>query len=410
MHTENSAPVPMALRDDDLPPYRIDTENLPGVIQAHALKFTGDGGVYFGVWLVNLLLMVVTLGLFTPFARRRTAKYFYSHTLVAGTPLEFTAGLRRMVIGFLLFFALYLAYQLAANTGQNRAVALFTVGGLAAAPFLWRSAMRFRLSATRWRGIRGMFTASTGEVYRASWPLLAIAACWAVVVLSLSPSVPVAVRAIAGVAALVITLLCVVRLEYNYAVLLFTRTEFGEQVGRWKPSYGDFVRIWLAAAGFFLLIVLAIALVFALVIGGSIWALASGAQPRGKEALVLIALAAMAGFFFMLLASGPARAYREARMFRLVWSNAGLSSVARFKCDLGIWRYVGLRLKNMLLSMLTFGFYRPFAITSEYRMKTESVTLHVKGGLDQLVGRIVTQQQSGVGDAIADAVGLDLVG
>jgi uncharacterized membrane protein YjgN (DUF898 family) len=409
MQTENSAPVPMALRDDSSP-HRIDTENLPGVINAHALKFTGDGGVYFGVWLVNLLLMVVTLGLFTPFARRRTAKYFYSHTLVAGTPLEFTAGLRRMVLGFLLFFALYLAYQLAANTGQNRAVALFTVGGLAAAPFIWRSAMRFRLSAARWRGIRGMFTASTGEVYRASWPLLAIAACWAVVGLSFSPGVAAAVRAIAAVIAVALTLLCVVRLEYNYAALLFTRTEFGEQAGRWKPSYGDFVRIWLAATGFFLLIVLSIALVLALVIGGSVWAIASGAHSRGKEAVILIVLVTAAGFLLMLLASGPARAYREARMFKLVWSNAGLGSVARFKCELGIWRYVGLRLKNMLLSMLTFGFYRPFAITSEYRMKAESVTLHVKGGLDHLVGRLVTQQQGGVGDAIADAVGLDLVG
>jgi uncharacterized membrane protein YjgN (DUF898 family) len=409
MQTENSAPVPMALRDDDSP-YRIDTENLPGVINPHPLKFTGDGGVYFGVWLVNLLLMVVTLGLFTPFARRRTAKYFYSHTVVAGTPLEFTAGLRRMVFGFLLFFALYLAYQLAANTGQNKAVALLFLGGLALAPFLWRSAMRFRLGATRWRGIRGVFTATTGEVYRASWPLLAVAASWAVAVLAFSPSVAVPARGAAIIAAVLITLLCVVRLEYNYASLLFTRTEFGEQPGRWKPAYGDFVRIWLASMGFFLAVVLGIALVFAIAIGGSIWALASGIGPRTKEAAVAIVLATAAGFFLMLLASGPARAYREARMFKLVWSNVGLGSVARFKCELGVWRYVGLRLKNMLLSMLTFGFYRPFAITSEYRMKTESVTLHVKGGLDQLVGRAVTRQQGGVGDAIADAVGLDLIG
>jgi len=47
---------------------------------------------------------------------------------------------------------------------------------------------------------------------------------------------------------------------------------------------------------------------------------------------------------------------------------------------------------------------------SEHRMKTESVTLHVKGGLDQLAGQLARQQQGSVGDAIADAVGLDLVG
>src|SRR5438105_2125863 len=70
MQVDNSAPVPIANRSDTAA-HRIDTENLPGVINAHRLKFTGDGGVYFGVWIVNLLLMIVTLGLYTPFARRR---------------------------------------------------------------------------------------------------------------------------------------------------------------------------------------------------------------------------------------------------------------------------------------------------------------------------------------------------
>jgi uncharacterized membrane protein YjgN (DUF898 family) len=70
---------------------------------------------------------------------------------------------------------------------------------------------------------------------------------------------------------------------------------------------------------------------------------------------------------------------------------------------------VMLRLKNMLLTLLTLGFYRPFAMISEYRMKTESVTLHVKGGLDQMAGEL-GRQQGALGDAVADAVGLDLVG
>ena len=89
------------------------------VIQAHALRFTGDGGVYMGVWLVNLLLMIVTLGLYTPFARRRTIKYFYGHTTVAGSPLEFTGGIRRMFMGFILFAGLYAAYYIASSTKQK---------------------------------------------------------------------------------------------------------------------------------------------------------------------------------------------------------------------------------------------------------------------------------------------------
>lgn len=96
-------------------------------------------------------------------------------------------------------------------------------------------------------------------------------------------------------------------------------------------------------------------------------------------------------------------------MFQLVWSNVGVSNIARFKCKLQARRYVGLRVMNILLVLLTLGFYRPFAMVSEYRMKTESVTLHVKGGLDQLAGQLAREEQ-GLGDAIADAAGLDLVG
>ena len=72
---------------------------MPQEIGAHPLEFTGRGGEYFRVWIVNVLLSIVTLGFYTPWARRRTAQYFYSHTLVAGSPLEFTAQQRKMVWG-----------------------------------------------------------------------------------------------------------------------------------------------------------------------------------------------------------------------------------------------------------------------------------------------------------------------
>jgi uncharacterized membrane protein YjgN (DUF898 family) len=126
--------------------------------------------------------------------------------------------------------------------------------------------------------------------------------------------------------------------------------------------------------------------------------------------MVFIVLAVIASIIILLVASAPARAYREARMFQLIWSNVGLSQVARFKCRLKAGSFVLLRLKNMLLSLLTLGLYRPFAKVNEYRIKVDSVTLHVKGGLDQLVGQLSKQQQDGLGDALADAAGLDLIG
>ncbi|MGZ5846802.1 MAG: DUF898 family protein [Ramlibacter sp.] len=149
---------------------------------------------------------------------------------------------------------------------------------------------------------------------------------------------------------------------------------------------------WALAAGAFA----------ALLAGG----LRTGRTPMTMSLLVLLPLAVI---LLMVAASAPARAYRQARVFRLVWNNIGVSHIARFKSRLRVRKYVFLRVRNLLLTVLTLGFYRPFALVSEYRMRVESVTLHVKGSLDQLAGQLAREEQA-LGDAIAGAVGLDLVG
>ena len=403
---------------------------MPQNIDAHPLEFTGSGGEYFRVWIVNVLLSIITLGIYTPWARRRTAQYFYSHTLVAGSPLEFTAQQRKMVMGFVLLMLITLAYNIAANTGQDTAVGLFLLAGAVLAPFIWGSAMRFRLGATRWRGLRLQFTASWKEVYLASWPVFALALVWFGVFYGLqvlSPELadalqeteeetrrklPTFTPAMAAllVLGLVLTVLCFIRLEYNYKSLLVLKAQVGSEKGRWKPVYMDFVKIWLATVLVFIVCVVSLSVLISVLAGGSV-ALAAGLGKRlGFWMFVIIIAAIVGGIFLMFLASAPARAYREARMFQLMWNNIGVSHVARFKCHLASGSYVWLRIRNMFLTLITLGLYRPFARVSEYRMKCESVTLHVKGGVEQVTGAMVRQQQGGLGDALADAAGLDLIG
>jgi uncharacterized membrane protein YjgN (DUF898 family) len=403
---------------------------MPQNIDAHPLEFTGSGGEYFRVWIVNVLLSIITLGIYTPWARRRTAQYFYSHTMVAGSPLEFTAQQRKMVMGFVLLMLITLAYNIAANTGQDTAVGVFLLAGSVLAPFIWGSAMRFRLGATRWRGLRLQFTASWKEVYIASWPVFALALVWFGVFYGLQMLSPELAGALQEaeeetkrklptftpamgaliVLGLVLTVLCFIRLEYNFKSLLVLKAQVGAERGRWKPVYMDFVKIWLATVLVFILCVVALSLIGTLLAGGSVALVAGLSNRLGLWIIVLIVGAIVGGFFLLFLASAPARAYREARMFQLMWDNIGVSHVARFKCHLRSGSYVWLRIKNMFLTLITLGLYRPFARVSEYRMKLESVTLHVKGGVEQVAGAMVRQQQGGLGDALADAAGLDLIG
>lgn len=388
-------------------------------IDAHRVEFTGSGAEYFRVWIVNLLLTVVTLGLYTPFARRRTARYFYSHTVVAGSPLEFTATGGRMLMGFLLLVGLYVAFNVAAESDQQVATALMLIGGAVLAPYFWASAMRFRMTNTRWRGVRLQFTASWPQVYRAAWPMLVMALVWIGVTTTMASIVPqdrasrVApsfgqIATIFGVlgGGTLISLLAAVVLDYQAKCLVVLHGRVGGQPGRWKPELSDFFRIWLAAAGLFL----ACVLVVGVVAGVFAFFVIDALRGSGRGGMfVAVALVPLAVILLTVAASTPARAYRQARVFRLVWNNIGVSRIARFKSRLRVRSYVALRVRNILLTILTLGFYRPFALVREYRMRAESVSLHVKGGLDQLAGQLAREEQA-LGDAVAGAMGLDLVG
>lgn len=404
-------------------------------IEAHRLRFTGSGSTYFRVWIVNVLLSIVTLGLYTPWARRRTAQYFYGHTFIAGSPLEFTAQQKRMVMGFVVLVLISLTYQLAANTGQDLAVTLLLLGGAVLAPLIWGSAQRFRMANTRWRGLRLHFAATWSEVYRASWPVFAFALVWIGVFLGVQALAPElftdtlndrgtptpfpseVAKPMLGLVLLgmVLSVLCVIRLEFNYSRLRVQRAQLGQEPGRWKPVYMDFVKLWLATLGVFLLSVVALIVLLTLVVTLAMGGMAlsmDALKPRhlGAGVFVLILLVLFGGLTALLMATAPARAYREAALFKLTWNHIGVSQVARFKCRLRVAAFVWLRLRNTVLTLLTLGLFRPFAMASEYRMKVDSVTLHVKGGVDQLRGQLLQQQPGGIGDAMADAVGLDIIG
>lgn len=398
--------------------------------QPHAVVFTGSGREYFRVWIVNVLLTVVTLALYTPLARRRTAQYFYSHTLVAGTPLVFSASVRRMLLGFLVFVLLYAVTEAANRFGGAAVRVAVSLTVVALLPFFWGSAMRFRLRATRWRGVRMAFAAGWGQVYRASWPLLLLLTLWLAAMELLlygftvlekageTPSTPLFLLSLlanpwlwTGLSVLlfvvpVLGLLALAVQEFNYRRLLVRRTRVGQQSGYWaQPRRRPFIGAWFVAALLALLGTgISGALLAALLAGLS--GLPGTGAPAGAILLTLLFIAL--GLPVLFLAFTPGLAYHEARVFRTVWNDIGLGRVLRTRCNLSVWGYVGLRTRNSLLTVLTLGFYRPYARVAEYRRKAESVTLYVKGGLEQLEGQLV-REQGMLGDAVADAIGLEII-
>ena len=167
-----AAPINMSASTDAAPPTRQRLSFGPAEIRDHLLdiRFTGSGSEYFRIWIVNLLLMLVTLSLYYPWAKARRLRYFLGNTLVDGQPLDFHGKPIKMLRGYLLVGVLLVMYSVAGKFSPMAGLVAFLVVA-AIWPALLKSSMQFRLANTSWRGLRFRFNGTVGGAYRAMLPL-----------------------------------------------------------------------------------------------------------------------------------------------------------------------------------------------------------------------------------------------
>src|SRR5262245_54813734 len=71
-------------------------------------SFTGSGGEYFRIWIVNMLLSILTLGIYSAWAKVRRLRYFYGNTHLAGSAFEYHGRPIAILKGRLLAFGVLL--------------------------------------------------------------------------------------------------------------------------------------------------------------------------------------------------------------------------------------------------------------------------------------------------------------
>lgn len=132
-----------------------------------AFRFTGRWQEFAPIAFTNLLLTVVTLGVYTFWARARTRRYLWSRTVFIDDRLTWTGTGLELFIGYLIAFVLFvvpfgvinLVLQGVMMRGHPGAaglmVALLYLGILFLFGVARFRALRYRLSRTLWHGIRG---------------------------------------------------------------------------------------------------------------------------------------------------------------------------------------------------------------------------------------------------------------
>ncbi|WP_462381375.1 YjgN family protein [Pseudomonas sp. Marseille-QA0892] len=138
-------------------------------------QFTGNGTEFFRIWIVNVLLTIVTLGIYSAWAKVRTNRYFHGNTRIDESSFEYLAKPMQILKGRIIAFVLLIAYSVIGSVWP--AAGMFT--GLLVAiatPWLIVKGLSFRFHNTAWRGVRFGFDGSVGRAIAVfvGWPLLAM--------------------------------------------------------------------------------------------------------------------------------------------------------------------------------------------------------------------------------------------
>lgn len=143
----------------------------------HRISFFGKGATYFGIVALNVVLTLVTLGLYYPWAKAAYRKYLWNETEFLESRFVFNGTGKEMFKGFLIAYLIIIGFYASLSM-----VAFFTYGWvfivlfyillIVLIPFALYGAWRYRVTRTSWRGIFFSFDGNLREFIKLYIPNL----------------------------------------------------------------------------------------------------------------------------------------------------------------------------------------------------------------------------------------------
>ena len=151
--------VPSSDRSQD------EVDDLPRAISRERFIFHGNAGEYFRIWIVNLSLTILTLGIYSAWAKVRRNRYIYGNMELANSRFDYLARPRQILKGRLFALTLLLVFI--------AAQAFFTFGWLVltlllavTVPWLLVRSRMFNMRYTAFRNIRFSFKPAYAHSYK----------------------------------------------------------------------------------------------------------------------------------------------------------------------------------------------------------------------------------------------------
>lgn len=342
-------------------------------LRSERFTFTGSGSEYFRIWIVNLLLTIVTIGIYSAWAKVRRTRYFYDSTRVAGSSFEYHGNPVAILKGRLVAVAFFAAYNVAFSISSLLGFAMLGILVLVMPWLLWKS-MQFKLYNSSYRGIRFGFRGTLGKVYFV-FLLLPIFAMFTLYLLA-----PFAHQRLK---------------KFQHGESRFGATHFSFHAGP-----GKFYKTYLI--GFFILFTGVAAIGFAF--GGAMAGLfAAGVGKKADPATFAAAMVFIFALYTWIFLCFP---LFLTMIQNLIWNNTRLAG-HQFSSEMKWTRMTFIMVTNIIGIILTLGLFIPFAQIRSMKYRVESMSLMPNDSLDNFIADS-KEKVSATGEGMADLLDFDL--
>ncbi len=362
--------------------------------ERHPFRFTGNTAEFFGIWIVNLFLTIVTLGIYSAWAKVRKKRYFYGHTWVADANFEYHGNPVAILKGRLIALAIFGIYSGVAHFMPQVAVFL-AILLFAAAPWFIARSMAFNAFNSSYRNIRFRFHATYLDVFKAIAPMgvvLAFSFFMPVIDPKNNAEPPTMFFILFGLQMVSFLLL------YPYVVgalkrLHVNHSQFGSSAFSTSARIRDFYKIFFMTIG---LLILA---------GGSAGIVAALLSLVGKW---LAGIAIFLGFFALYFGIFPLMiGYSQSRTANLVFNTTRLDESISFSSTLKARKLAVLYLTNLLAILFSMGLAIPWAVIRSARYRLECLTLETSVPMEQFVAGVAANV-SATGEELGEFFNIDL--
>ncbi len=390
----------------------------PETVKPHIerFKFTGSGGEYFGIWIVNILLTILTLGIYSAWAKVRNKQYFYGNTVIDNHSFEYTAKPLQILKGRIVAVLLFILYAVAESFIPLLAAILLLCLFLAS-PWIIMKSLAFNAFHSQYRSIKFNFHQNFWDAAKTFilMPILAFIPAIGLMVLfffmaPVSNDGATSPNGILVMALMPLLSLLAIYLVYPFVLYIANRytisnhafggKDFRFRVTNPMPYFKIFlITIFVGIGAFFI----------AAIIVGAFIALSGDATNISSDLNNLdtntIAMAVLAYAFFGSIYAFV-YAFYKAKMYNLVYQNTALAK-HKLRAKMNAIELSGLYITNTLGIVFTLGLFIPWAKVRMARFRADNTALQVHGDLSNFIAT-QSEYENALGEEIGEVFDLDI--